>query len=235
MAILEVSDLKKTYFKEGVETPALRGVSFEISDGEFVAIMGPSGSGKSTLLQILGFLDKQTGGSYKFGGKSMEDYSDEEIARIRNRKLGFVFQQFNLLQKSTILENTKLPLLYSDKKESSWDRLAKEAIIQVDLEHRINHEAYRLSGGEQQRAAIARALVNDPQVIFADEPTGNLDSKSGQIVMDILEKLNNDGHTVVLITHETNVAEHAKRIIHIKDGLVESDKQVKIRRNYFEK
>ncbi|MDI6717662.1 MAG: ABC transporter ATP-binding protein [Patescibacteria group bacterium] len=233
--LIEVSNLKKTYFKEGVDTQALRGVSFEINEGEFVAIMGPSGSGKSTLLQILGFLDKHINGTYKFDGKTIDDYSPEEIAHIRNKKMGFVFQAFNLLRRTSVLENVKLPLLYSSREESTWDPLTREAIQQVGLSHRIDHEPFQLSGGEQQRVAIARALVNNLQVIFADEPTGNLDSKSGQIIMGVLNQLNDHGHTIILITHETNVAEHARRIIRIKDGMIESDTVVKNRKNHFEK
>ncbi len=212
-------------------TNALCDISFNIENGEFVAIMGPSGSGKSTLLHILGLLDKQTSGTYFFNEKNVSDYSDEEIAHIRNEKLGFVFQSFNLLARATVLENVKLPLLYSDIKESAWNEIALKAIEQVGLSHRVNHTASKLSGGEKQRAAIARALINNPQVIFADEPTGNLDSKSGQIIMEILQKLNAEKkHTIILITHETYTAELAKRIIHIKDGKMENDQMVYARR-----
>jgi len=230
MAIIEVTNLKKTYVNDGVETPALRGVSFSVNSGEFIAIMGPSGSGKSTLLHILGFLDPHTGGEYRFDGKTVTDYSKEEIAKVRNKKMGFVFQAFNLLARTTVLENVKLPLLYSDVLESKWNELALQAIEAVGLSHRINHESSQLSGGEKQRAAIARALVNNPQVIFADEPTGNLDSKSGQIVMDIIQRLSEEqGRTVILITHETYTAEHAERIITMRDGKIESDKTVERR------
>ena len=230
MAIIEVTNLKKTYVNDGVETPALRGVSFSVNSGEFIAIMGPSGSGKSTLLHILGFLDPHTGGEYRFDGKTVTDYSKEEIAKVRNKKMGFVFQAFNLLARTTVLENVKLPLLYSDVLESKWNELALQAIEAVGLSHRINHESSQLSGGEKQRAAIARALVNNPQVIFADEPTGNLDSKSGQIVMDIIQRLSEEqGRTVILITHETYTAEHAERIITMRDGQIESDKTVERR------
>jgi len=227
MPLIEVKNLEKTYFNEGVETPALGGVSFSMKNGEFVAIMGPSGSGKSTLLHILGFLDRQTGGTYRFDDRAIEDYTDEELAHVRNKKMGFVFQSFNLLPRATVLENVKLPLLYSGAKESLWSEMANKAIDDVGLSHRANYETARLSGGEKQRVAIARALVNRPQVIFADEPTGNLDSKSGQIIMEILQKLNDeDGHTIILITHETYTAEHAKRIIHILDGKIDSDRPV---------
>ena len=182
MSLISLKNITKTFDYGETKVHALNGVSLNIQSGEFVAIMGPSGSGKSTLLQILGFLDRQTSGSYLFEGKAMDDFSDNELAHIRNKKFGFVFQSFNLLSRTTVLENVKLPLLYSEVKEIFWDELAKKAIDKVELSHRLQHEPSRLSGGEQQRAAIARALVNDPQVIFADEPTGNLDSKSGKII-----------------------------------------------------
>lgn len=230
MALIEVRDLQKTY-TDGIETPALRGVSFSVASGEFVAIMGPSGSGKSTLLHILGFLDRQSKGEYLFEGRNVDDYSEEEAARVRNKKMGFVFQTFNLLPRTSVLENVKLPLLYSEIKESRWDNLAKKAIEAVGLSRRAYHYPSQLSGGEQQRVAIARALVNDPQIIFADEPTGNLDSKAGRVIMEILQKLNVDeGRTVILITHETYTAEHAQRIIRLHDGKIESDEIVNHRR-----
>jgi putative ABC transport system ATP-binding protein len=231
MTLIEARELSKVYHDDGVETPALRGVSFDIKKGEFVAIMGPSGSGKSTLLHLLGFLDRPTGGTYRFDGRSINEYSDYELAEVRNKKMGFVFQTFNLLPRTTTLENVKLPLLYSSIPEKKWNRLAEEAIEAVGLSHRIQHESSQLSGGERQRVAIARALVLAPEVIFADEPTGNLDSKSGQAVMNILEQLNRSrGHTVVLITHETYTAEHAERIIHLMDGELERDEKVRARR-----
>jgi len=230
MPLLELKNIKKSYSDDTIETPALRGVSFSVEPGEFMAIMGPSGSGKSTLLHILGFLDKQTSGEYFFDGKTIDDYSKEEVAHVRNKKMGFIFQTFNLLPRTTVLENVKLPLFYSDVKEHHWNPLALKAIEMVGLEHRAHHLSSQLSGGEQQRVAIARALVNDPQVIFADEPTGNLDSKSGGQIMEFLEKLNFIGHTIILITHETYTAEFSQRIIHIKDGEIESDKAVEHRR-----
>lgn len=224
MSLIEVKNLEKTYSNNDVETPALRGVSFNISEGEFLAIMGPSGSGKSTLLHVLGFLDRATAGEYRFDGKRFTDYSEEEIAHVRNKKMGFVFQMFNLLPRTTVLENVKLPLLYSDIKETQWDKYAQDAIAAVGLSHRMQYESSQLSGGEKQRVAIARALVNHPQVIFADEPTGNLDSKSGQAVMEILQELNETKkHTILLITHETYTARHAGRIIHLHDGKIEKD------------
>jgi putative ABC transport system ATP-binding protein len=226
MPLVEVKNLQKTYYSEGTATPVLHGISFNIEKGEFVAVMGPSGSGKSTLLQILGFLDQHTGGEYIFEGREVSKYDKDEVARIRNQKLGFIFQAFNLLARTSVLENVKLPLLYSNIRESEWDKRARSAIEAVGLTHRLDHEPAQLSGGEKQRVAIARALVCEPSIIFADEPTGNLDSKSGQAVMEIIQKLNDEGHTVVLITHETSTAEHARRVIHIKDGNIESDKVI---------
>lgn len=227
MALIEVHSLEKIYESEGVRTSALENVSFSIKKGEFVAIMGPSGSGKSTLLHILGLLDRASGGKYILDGKDSTHYTEDEMARIRNEKMGFVFQSFNLLARTSVLENVKLPLLYSTVPEAEWEARAMEAIRAVALEHRLDHTPAQLSGGEKQRAAIARALVTHPNVIFADEPTGNLDSKSGQMVMGTIQHLNEvQGHTVILITHETFTAEHAERIIRIRDGKVESDTRV---------
>lgn len=230
MAIIRVENLKKTYVNEETKTPVLHGITFSIQKGDFVAIMGPSGSGKSTLLHILGFLDSHTEGRYEFDGKTIDDLTSNELAIIRNKKMGFVFQAFNLLARTSVLENVKLPLLYSDVPEKEWDAMAKNAIESVGLSHRMLHEPSQLSGGEKQRVAIARALVNNPEVIFADEPTGNLDSQSGKIIMQILQKLNEEKkHTIILITHETYTAEHAQRILYMRDGLIESDKLVEKR------
>ena len=227
MKIIELQKMGKTYHDDQVETVALRDISFHISKGEFVAIMGPSGSGKSTLLHVLGFLDKHTSGSYIFEGKKSGEYTEIEMALIRNKKMGFIFQTFNLLPRTTVLENVKLPLLYSNIPEKDWNVKAAKALHDVGMGHRLDFEPSQLSGGEKQRVAIARALVNDPEVIFADEPTGNLDSKSGQMVMKTIQTLNErDGHTIVLITHETYTAEHAERIIKIYDGQVQSDTKV---------
>lgn len=231
MPLIEVKNLEKTYRDEDVATSVLKGISFGIDEGEFVAIMGPSGSGKSTLLHILGFLDKPTGGSYSFDGKSVDSYTEEEVALVRNKKFGFIFQSFNLLPRTTVLENVKLPLAYSGVKEEYWEDLSRKAVDSVGLTHRLDFEPSQLSGGEKQRVAIARALVNNPQVIFADEPTGNLDSKSGELVMEIIQKLNAEkGHTIILITHETYTAEYAERIIRLHDGMMESDIKVENRR-----
>jgi len=239
MPFIEAIDLEKTYHTDDVKTRALRDVSFTVEEGEFVAIMGPSGSGKSTLLHILGFLDRHTGGTYKFMGRAIDDHTEEELARVRNEKMGFVFQAFNLLSRTTVLENVKLPLLYSNVKKEEQEEVARKAIESVGLSHRINHTSSQLSGGEKQRVAIARALVNKPSVIFADEPTGNLDSESGKMIMEIIQRLNEEeGHTIFLITHETYTAEHAERIIKIMDGTIESDIKVNNRHNakdYFNK
>lgn len=231
MALIEVHKLEKTFEADDVKTHVLRGVSFEVQKGEFVAIMGPSGSGKSTLLHILGFLDHPTHGRYSFDGKTIREYTQAEMAHARNGKMGFVFQSFNLLARMSVFENVRLPLMYSKVPEHEWDTRTEQAIKNVGLEHRAWHEAGRLSGGEKQRAAIARALVNDPQVIFADEPTGNLDSRSGLVVMEIIQRLNEEqGRTVVLITHETYTAEHAQRIITIHDGQITEDRRVEKRK-----
>ena len=231
MNIIETKNLWKVYDNEGTKTEALRGITLAIKKGEFVAIMGPSGSGKSTLLQILGLLDNHTDGTYVFSGKDIGSYDQEEIARMRNGKMGFVFQAFNLLPHASVLDNVKLPLMYSNIPEGEWDVRAQEAVVDVGLEHRMYHQATQLSGGEKQRVAIARALVCDPEVIFADEPTGNLDSKSGEAVIDIIQKLNTEmGHTIILITHETYTAEYAQRIVRLHDGEIVSDEAVSNRK-----
>ncbi|OGD67690.1 macrolide ABC transporter ATP-binding protein [Candidatus Campbellbacteria bacterium RIFOXYC2_FULL_35_25] len=224
--LISVKDLEKTFYDSEIPTQALRGVTFDIQKGEFVAIMGASGSGKSTLLHMIGFLDQYTKGEYFFDGENIANFDDDEIAHIRNKKIGFVFQSFNLLSGTSVLENVKLPLVYSDVPEKQWNDLATKAIEAVGLSHRIGNDAQRLSVGEKQRVSIARALVNDPDVIFADEPTGNLDSKSGGQVMDIIKRLSHKGKTVVLITHETHTAEYAQRIIRILDGKIFSDEKV---------
>lgn len=228
MNLIETKNLQKTYHSGEVATEVLKGINLKIAEGEFVAIMGPSGSGKSTLLHILGFLDHQTKGSFHFAGKTADDFTEDEIAHIRNEEMGFVFQAFNLLPRTSVYENVRLPLLYSSVPEKEWEERINEAIKIVNMEHRMHHEPSQLSGGEKQRVAIARALVCRPKVIFADEPTGNLDSKSGAQIMKTLQQLNKKfGHTIILITHETYTAEHAARIIKILDGQIEADHKVR--------
>lgn len=225
--LIKVENLTKDYVNEGVVTQVLQGINFAVEKGEFVAIMGPSGSGKSTLMHILSFLDRATSGKYEFEGKDTKDFSDDYLAVLRNERVGFVFQSFNLLARTSVLDNVKLPLLYGDKKNQ--DYLAKHALDSVGLSHRLEYFTNQISGGEKQRVAIARALVCDPAVLFADEPTGNLDSKSGNTVMSILQELNNQGRTIILVTHEMDTANHAKRIIRIKDGQIIADEQVRNR------
>lgn len=229
MKIIEVENLKKEYRGDGVVTKALDGVSFTIDEGEFVAVMGPSGSGKSTLLHIIALMDKPTSGSYKFNGKLSSNLSDNEMARLRNKKMGFIFQSYNLLPRTSVYDNIKLPLLYVGLKEEEEKNMIIEALRSVGLENKINNYPNQLSGGEQQRVAIARALVNNPLIIFADEPTGNLDSKAGQKIMEIFQDLNKRGHTIVLITHEKYTAETSERILFLRDGKIESDEKVKNR------
>jgi len=208
-----------------VETIALHDINLEINEGEFVAIIGPSGSGKSTLLQILGALDRPSNGQYFFDGKEISSFSDEELALTRNQKMGFVFQMFNLLPRQSVLENVKIPLIYAGVSEPQRTIVAKKLISQVGLADRENFATSKLSGGQKQRVAIARALVNKPKVVFADEPTGSLDSKSGAAILKYLQDLHDDGHTVILVTHETYVAKCAQRTIHIKDGAIELDEK----------
>lgn len=229
--IINVVDLKKQYENDGIVTPVLHGLTFRIAKGEFVAIMGPSGSGKSTLMHILGFLDALTSGRYEFNGQDVSTLDDDKLADMRGKEVGFIFQAFNLLPRTTVLENVRLPLLYSDVPISKRSQMAREAITSVGLEHRMNNLSNQLSGGERQRVAIARALIRNPSVIFADEPTGNLDSKSGIQVMEILQRLNQkEGRTIILVTHETYTSEHAQRILRIRDGLIHSDDSVVKRR-----
>ncbi|MFC1613177.1 ABC transporter ATP-binding protein [Patescibacteria group bacterium] len=224
--LIHLEDIKKEYVNGDVVTRVLQGISFDIKKGEFVSIMGPSGSGKSTLMHIVGFLDKASSGLYKFNDKDVTELDEDILAEMRNFEVGFVFQSFNLLSRTTVLDNVKLPLLYSKMVKTKHTEQAKKSLESVGLSHRLEHLSNQLSGGEKQRVAIARALVNDPEVIFADEPTGNLDSKSGKQVMEILQKLNDEGKTIILVTHEKYTAEHADRIIRLLDGKLVSDKNV---------
>ncbi len=229
--LIQVKNLYKEYVSGEVVTKVLHNISFAIKEGEFVAIMGPSGSGKSTLMHILSFLDRFTSGDYFFKGEDISGFDDEKLAFLRNSEIGFVFQQFNLLPRTNVLENVRLPLAYAKKMNSDKkNRLVRKAIKAVGLEHRMNNLSNQLSGGERQRVAIARALVNQPAIIFADEPTGNLDSKTGAQIMEILEDLSDKGETVILVTHEKYTAEYAERIIKLKDGRIENDSKVAHRR-----
>jgi len=229
--IIKINNITKDYIDDGLVTPALRGVSFEVNEGEFLAIMGSSGSGKSTLMHIIGFLDKLTSGEYIFDGENTNDFGDNKLAEIRNQKVGFIFQSYNLLARTSVLNNILLPTIYTphlDKKEV--EKKALNLLNKVGLSKRINHNPNQLSGGEQQRVAIVRALINNPRLILADEPTGNLDSKSGQEVMEILQDLNEEGNTIIMVTHEKYVAECARRIMVLRDGEIISDQDVVNRR-----
>jgi putative ABC transport system ATP-binding protein len=223
MALIETVDLWKTYIMGSEEIHALRGVSLQIERGEYVAIMGPSGSGKSTLMNLIGCLDTPSKGSYLLNGKQVSQMNDNELARIRNEEIGFVFQTFNLLPRATALRNVELPLVYAGMPPKDREKRAREALDKVELTSRMTHRPNELSGGQRQRVAIARALVNDPSILLADEPTGNLDSKTGVEIMALFERLHKAGNTIVLVTHEADVAAHAYRTIQIRDGRVEND------------
>lgn len=223
MSYVQVSRISKIYKMDGVETVALNGVSFKIEKGEFVAIMGPSGSGKSTLMHILGALDLPTSGTYILDGENVENLSDDQLADIRNRKIGFVFQAYNLLPRTSSLVNVTLPMVYAGIPKKERLEKAKKFLEMVGLGDRIYHTPSQLSGGQQQRVAIARALVMNPSIILADEPTGNIATTQAEEIMAIFQKLNNEGHTIIMITHESDIAEHAKRIIHLRDGQIVED------------
>lgn len=221
--IIHIEQLKKIYHLGKVKVEALRSVSFEINSGDFVSIMGPSGSGKSTLMHIIGCLDYPTGGKYFLSGQDVSKLNDNQLALFRNQKIGFVFQEFNLLPKATILRNVELPLTYNSTNSRNKKRLAVQTLEAVGLGDRLKHRPNEISGGEKQRVAIARALVNRPSIILADEPTGNLDSKTGQDIMKMIDKLHDEGNTIILVTHEAEIARYGKRIIHLKDGLIDRD------------
>ena len=223
MALIETRDLWKTYRMGDEEIHALRGVSIAIERGEYAAIMGPSGSGKSTLMNLIGCLDTASRGTYLLNGKQASTMNDNELARIRNEEIGFVFQTFNLLPRATALHNVELPLVYAGVPAKERDARARQALERVELGSRMHHRPNELSGGQRQRVAIARALVNNPSILLADEPTGNLDTKTGIEIMALFERLHEAGNTIVLVTHEADVAAHAKRAIHIRDGQVEKD------------
>ena len=224
--IIHIEQLKKTYHLGKVNVEALRGVSFEINTGEFVSIMGPSGSGKSTLMHIIGCLDYPTEGKYFLSGQDVSKLNDNQLALFRNQKIGFVFQQFNLLPKATILRNVELPLTYNNTHSKNKKQLAIQALEEVGLGNRLKHRPNEISGGQKQRVAIARALINRPSIILADEPTGNLDSKTGQDIMKMIDKLHDEGNTIILVTHEAEIAGYGKRIIHLKDGLIDRDEVI---------
>ena len=222
-ATISLIDVVKTYQMGSQEVHALCGVSLEIGENEYVAIMGPSGSGKSTLMNMIGCLDIPTSGSYSLAGEPVSDKSEDELADIRNRKIGFVFQTFNLVPRSDVFHNVELPLIYGGVGRAERRRMTEQAIEQVGLSDRMHHKPNELSGGQRQRVAIARALVFNPSIILADEPTGNLDSKTGKEIMAMLDELHAGGHTIILVTHEDEISKHADRFIHLKDGLIESD------------
>lgn len=226
--LIELSHIYKEIRNDSLVVKILNDVSLSVTEGELVAIMGPSGSGKSTLMNLIGFLDTATTGNYRFKNTDVSTLSEDELSVLRSTEVGFVFQAFHLLAKTTVLENVMLPLMYSPRRISERERekLAKKVIEQVGLGHRIEHLSNQLSGGEKQRVAIARALINNPSIILADEPTGNLDSASGIQIMQILQDLNHEGKTIILVTHESSTAEHARRVVTIRDGSIESDSTV---------
>jgi len=225
--LIEVKDLKKTYYLGDIEVPALRGINIGIEDNEYVAIMGPSGSGKSTLMNIIGCLDVPTEGTYILNKHDVSTMADDDLAEIRNRQIGFVFQTFNLLPRADALHNVELPLIYAGISRGQRRQMAQAALERVGLGDRIHHKPNELSGGQRQRVAIARALVNNPAIILADEPTGNLDSNTGEEIMEIFEELHKSGNTIVLITHEEYIANHSNRVIRLWDGSIQSDDKIK--------
>jgi putative ABC transport system ATP-binding protein len=225
--VIKVEHLVKVYDMGATQVQALRGIDLEIHKGEYVAIMGPSGSGKSTLMNLLGCLDTPTSGKYWLAGRLVSELNDDELAHIRNKEIGFVFQTFNLLGRATALHNVELPLIYNGTPPEVRSERAKHALQMVDLADRMHHRPNELSGGQRQRVAVARALVNDPAILLADEPTGNLDSQTGEEIMALFARLHQDGHTIILVTHEPDIAAHAERVIRVRDGHIESDELIK--------
>ena len=227
MTLISLKNIYKIYNVGGEEVRALDGVGLEIKENEYLAIMGPSGSGKSTMMNMIGCLDTPTSGFYQFEGEMVNEMDDDQLASIRNRKIGFIFQTFNLLPKATSQHNVEIPLIYANIRKNKRTELAMKALNSVGLSDRMHHKPNELSGGQRQRVAIARALVNSPSIILADEPTGNLDSKSGHEIMDILDKLHKAGNTIILVTHEDEIAQHAHRIIRLFDGKIIEDSEIK--------
>jgi putative ABC transport system ATP-binding protein len=227
-AVIQIRDLKKIYKMGDSIVKALNGVTFDVERNEYIAIMGPSGSGKSTLMNMIGCLDTPTSGDYYLNGSSVSQMDDNELAAIRNREIGFVFQTFNLLPRTDCLQNVELPLIYSGMKSSERKERARETLEKVGLGDRTHHKPNELSGGQRQRVAIARALVNNPSILLADEPTGNLDTKTGVEIMELFEELYRTGNTILLVTHEEDIAEHARRVIRLRDGVIESDRKTQL-------
>lgn len=221
--LIEVQGITKIYAIGDIQVAALNGVDLAINKGEYVALMGPSGSGKSTLMNVLGCLDTPSGGTYFLNGKRVSERTESELARIRNKEIGFIFQSYNLLPRQTALENVQLPLIYAGIRKSERVKLAEQVLTQVGLTERMHHKPNELSGGQRQRVAIARALINNPSIILADEPTGNLDTKTSVEIMELLEEIHKNGNTIILVTHEEDIAQRAKRVVRLRDGKVESD------------
>lgn len=224
--VIQLQDIRRYYQMGGTEVQALAGVSFDIEENEYIAIMGPSGSGKSTMMNMLGCLDSPTGGHYILNGQDVSELTDSELAQVRNKEIGFIFQTFNLLSKTSCISNVSLPLIYAGVSDKERQSRAEEVLTKVGLADRMHHKPNELSGGQRQRVAVARALINNPAILLADEPTGNLDTKTSYEIMDLFEELYRSGNTIIVVTHEEDIAQHARRIIRMRDGKVETDKLV---------